>query len=75
MKYYLIKDKKALKEAKLTSLDKAILGKCEVAGMNITRLIKAGKPYSIEHSRHFATTSEIVTSVEKLQKLGLLERR
>ena len=75
MKYYFIKDKKALKEANLTPLDKAILDKCRVAGMNFTRLLKAGKPYPLGSGRCFATTREIVNSVEKLQRLGLLERR
>jgi len=75
VKYYFVKDKKALKEAKLTLLDKAILEKCKIGAMNITRLIKAGKPYSLGSSKGFATTQEVLESVEKLQKLGLLDRR
>lgn len=75
MKYYTVNDRKARKEAKLTLLDKAILEKCKEAGMNITRVIKAGKPYLVGTSKQFATTEEVLTSVEKLQKLGLLERR
>lgn len=75
MKYYYVKDKKVLKTASLTLLDKAILEKCKEAGMNVTRLIKAGKPYCIGTSKCFATTDEVLASLEKLQKLGLLERR
>lgn len=71
MKYYLVNDKKILKTASLTLLDKAILEKCKQGAMNVTRLIKAGKPYN----RNFATTEEVLASLEKLQKLGLLERR
>jgi len=75
MKYYSIKDKKVLKTASLTNLDKVIFEKCLDVPMNITRLIKTGKPYSIGSSKHFATTDEVIKSVNKLQKLGLLERR
>jgi hypothetical protein len=75
MKYYLINDRKVLKKASLTLLDKAILEKCKIGAMNITRLIKAGKPYSLGSSKGFATTQEVLESVEKLQRLGLLERR
>jgi len=75
MKYYVINDKKQLKKASLTLLDKAILEKCKIGPMNITRLIKAGKPYSLGSSKGFASTDEVLASLEKLQKLGLLERR
>jgi len=75
MKYYFVNDKKQLKKASLTLLDKAILEKCKIGPMNITRLIKAGKPYSLGSSKGFATTQEILESVEKLQRLGLLDRR
>ena len=75
MKYYYIKDKKALKEAKLVPLDKVILEKCKDDGMNISRLLKAGKPYTIGSSKYFATTQDVISSVNKLQRLGLLERR
>lgn len=72
MKYYLTGDKKAEKKANLTPLDKAILEKCKLGGMNVTRLLKAGKPYRVGTKRLFATTKEVVASLEKLQKLGIL---
>lgn len=80
-KYYVVvqtkynKDK--LKEARLQlkSLDRVLLEKCEF-GMNIVRLIKAGKPYTnLRGERRFATTDEVLASVDKLEKLGLVERR
>ena len=77
MKYYTTTDKKALKAAKdkLTSLDRAILEKCEI-GMNILRVLKAGKPFVDQLGKHeFASTNEILEEVSKLQKLRLLERR
>ena len=77
MKYYVVNDKKKLKETKdkLNALDRAILDKCDRIGMNIIRVIKAGKPYVDRGSRQFATTDEVLSSVRKLQKLGILERR
>lgn len=75
MKYYLIGSKREIKKASLTYLDKAILEKCQKGSMNSTRLIKAGKPYSIGSSKVFASTEEVLASLEKLQRLGLLERR
>ena len=75
MKFYSIRDRKILKNASLTSLDKVIYEKCSSSGMNISRLIKAGKPYWTGSSKHFATTEEVISSVTKLQKLGLLEGR
>ena len=75
MKYYSIKNKKVMKEAKLIPLDKVLYEKCKDSGMNISRLIKAGKPYSIGSSKYFATTQDIVDSISRLQRLGLLERR
>jgi len=75
MKYYYIKDKKVLKDAKLTLLDKTLLEKCKECGISVIRLIKAGKPYHIGSSKCFATTDEVLASLEKLQRLGLLERR
>ena len=75
MKYYFTGDKGVLKKAQLTHLDRAILEKCKQGSMNITRLIRAGKPYLIGSSKAFATTEEVVASLERLQKLGLLERR
>lgn len=77
MKYYTMHDRKAMKAAqeKLTSLDRAILEKCEI-GMNIIRCIKAGKPFINKGgSKEFATTDEVLRSVERLQKLELLEKR
>jgi len=76
-KFYAAKDKKAMKAAKdkLTALDMAILAKCE-RGMNIVRVLKAGKPYINKYGRkEFATTDEILATVKKLEKLGVLERR
>lgn len=78
MKYYTTKDKKEIKKAReqLNFLDMAILEKCDVPyGMNILRVLKAGKPYYRGGSRVFATTNSILNSVEKLLKLELLSRR
>ena len=76
MKYLTVGDKKALKAAqdKLTELDKVILEKCR-EGLNIVRVLKAGKPYTSRGSKQFATTDEILASVDRLLKLKLLERR
>lgn len=77
MRYFTVNDKKRLKEVKgkLNALDRAILTKCDGIGMNILRVIKAGKPYVDRGSKQFATTDDILRAVSKLQKLGLLERR
>ena len=77
MKYYTVSNRGKMKEAKdkLNSLDRAILAKCEV-GMNIVRVLKAGKPFINKFgNKEFATTNEILASVSKLEKLGVLERR
>ena len=76
MKYVATGDRKKLKEAKdeLNSLDTAILTKCLVS-RNITRVIKAGKPFWDKNGRRtFATTREVLASVDKLIKQGLLKR-
>lgn len=78
MKYYVVSDRKKRKEAKdkLNSLDRAILTKCGSIGMNIIRVIKAGKPFVNKFGgKEFATTDEVLASVSKLEKLGVLERR
>lgn len=76
MRYYAVRDRKKLKEAKLTALDKTILDRCGDIGLNIVRILKAGKPYiSQSGGKEFATTTDIVAAVRKLQKLELLERR
>lgn len=77
MKYYTTDNGKLLRSKKdeLTSLDRAILEKCKI-GMNIVRVLKAGKPYYNQRGeRRFATTDEILAAVSKLQGLKLLERR
>lgn len=77
MKYYTTDDRKLIrsKQSELTSLDRAILDKCKV-GMNIVRVIKAGKPYRTgSGERRSATTDDILASVSKLQGLKLLVRR
>lgn len=59
----------------LSSLDKSILESCK-SGLNIVRVLKVGKPYVNSYGRkQFATTSEILSAVERLVKGGLLERR
>ena len=77
MSYIATENRKKLREVsnELGSLDRAILAKCKFR-MNITRVIKAGKPFfNSSGDRMFATTDEVLASVEKLIKLGLLERR
>ena len=77
MRYYAVRtDKKKLKGAKLTALDKTILDGCGDTGLNFTKVLKAGKPFINQFGkREFATTEDILVSIRKLQKLELLERR
>jgi hypothetical protein len=68
-------DKKVRKEVEpeLTSLDKAILEKCQEP-INIVRVIKAGKPYIDKFGRkRFANNQQVFDSIKKLVKLKLLE--
>lgn len=76
MKYRTVSSRKALKAAqeKLNALDGAVLRGC-VVSLNIIRVLKLGKPYVERGSRQFATTDEILASVDKLLRLGVLERR
>ena len=77
MSYIATGGKKELKETKdkLNSLDRAVLAKCRYS-MNLTRVIKAGKPYWNSNGRRlFATTDGVLASIDKLIKLKLLERR
>ena len=79
MRYFTANDRKKSKETKgsLTSLDKAVLNKCGGGeGVNIVRVLKAGKPFVNDRGRkQFATTDDILASVRKLEKLELLSRR
>lgn len=79
MRYYATNDRRKSKEArdKLTSLDKAILSKCSGGeGVNVIRVLKAGKPFINDRGRkQFATTDDILASVRKLQRFGLLVGR
>jgi len=77
VKYYSVEDKKAIKEArdKLTALDIAILSGCRV-GLNIVRVLKLGKPYTNSYgSKEFATTNQVLASVDKLLRAKVLIRR
>ena len=83
MKYYVVKlGRRQRKEqekflASLNSLDKAILGGCgSEGGLNILRIIKCGKPYSNKFGgKEFASTDQVLVSLDKLLKGGLIERR
>ena len=79
MRFYTLYNRKKFKSLKdkLTSLDRVILEKCnDSSGINIIRLLKAGKPYTNKFGkRQFATTDEVMASVNKLQRLGVLEGR
>lgn len=76
MRFCTTGDRKALRAAKgrLSALDEAVLRGC-CTSLNIVRVLKLGKPYVERGSRQFATTSEIMASVDKLLRLGVLERR
>ena len=76
MKYCAAGNRRALRavDGKLNALDRAVLKGCSDS-LNIIRIIKLGKPYVERGSRQFATTSEIMASVDKLLRLGVLERR
>jgi len=76
VKYFTLNDKRKFREAKdkLTSLDRAVLSRCnEDGGVNVIRVLKAGKPFVNDMGRkQFATTGDILASVRKLQRLGIL---
>jgi len=80
MKYYksklkLKKEEKLELEGKLTSLDRAILDKAD-KGSDIIEVLGACKPYKNKWgSKEFANSDNVLKAVNKLLKLGLLERR
>ena len=79
MRYYATNDRRKSEEArdKLTSLDKAVLNKCNGGeGVNVIRVLKAGKPFTNDMGRkQFATTGDVLASIRKLQRFGLLVGR
>jgi len=76
VRYLAVSNRRALRAAqeKLSALDRAVLTGCAV-GLNIVRVIKLGKPYYDRGSRQFATTNEVLASVDKLLRLKVLEGR
>lgn len=76
MKYFTRKlGRREKVETKLTALDKTVLEKCK-SGSDISGVISACKPFvNRSGSKEFATTDDIVRSVNKLFNERLLERR
>lgn len=80
MKYFALKPKLTREQkkelsGKLTALDRTILRKAG-NGEDIVGLISSAKPYVNEFgTKEFATTDEVLASVKKLIKLGLLGKK
>jgi len=76
VRFYTTRDKRLLKcsRGKLSVLDEAVLQGC-AGGLSIVRILKVGKPYLDRGSRQFATTDEVLASVDRLLRLKILERR